>query len=628
MILNDAHGRYALGPHLEILEDPGRRLRIEHVTAVPHEQRFESVLRPVPSRGFSSAAYWLRFALHNRSREQNQWLLELEYPLMDRVELYISSAGKPWDTRVTGDLWPHSHREVDDNNFIFRLDLAPGSETTCYLRVVSENSIVLPLTVWEPVSFAVKAGRQHYPMGFYAGIMAVMVLYNLFLLFALRDRAYLYYILYIIGFVGFLLSMQGYGYRFLWPNSPWCAARTIPLFVAFSMFFAFLFSIHFLATRVHTPHRHRLLTVLAILTAVLFFGSLGLPYQISLKLGTILVVSFVVTVLSTAISCWRQGFRPARFFIIAWIVFLVGASLFALKVWGILPANFITVYSVQIGSALEVTLLSLALADRINVIRDERAKAQAEAIENLKKADDLKTRFLATVSHELRTPLNSIIGFSEVLKRRLETQIDDRMLEFLRRINKSGHNLLAIINDILEYSELSFRDVTLRTEAVDLAALVDGVLRELRPFAETRCNLLIDNLDPGLPQVEADPDRVQQIIHKLVTNAIKFTEHGVVEVSAGPVSAENSSPSSRDRLAISVSDTGTGIPEDKLDLVFRPFEQADNSESREHGGAGLGLAITERLVDLHAGTITVDSELGNGSRFTFTLVVAAGAERS
>ena len=245
----------------------------------------------------------------------------------------------------------------------------------------------------------------------------------------------------------------------------------------------------------------------------------------------------------------------------------------------------------------------------------ELARERAVA-EQLRRVDRMKDEFMANTSHELRTPLTGIIGLAESLIDGATGTLPVATLANLRMIVSSGRRLASLVNDILDFSKLRQKGITLQCRPVGVYALADVVLTLSQPLVQRKAVRLINAIGADLPAVEADENRVQQIMHNLVGNAIKFTESGNVSVSAEVRAG---------CVAVTVSDTGIGIAAENFERIFESFEQAEGSIEREYGGTGLGLAVTRQLVELHGGEIEVASERGKGSRFTFTLPLYQGA---
>jgi signal transduction histidine kinase/serine phosphatase RsbU (regulator of sigma subunit)/ligand-binding sensor domain-containing protein len=242
----------------------------------------------------------------------------------------------------------------------------------------------------------------------------------------------------------------------------------------------------------------------------------------------------------------------------------------------------------------------------------ERHRQEAE---RLKQIDRMKDEFLANTSHELRTPLNGIIGITESVLDGATGEVSETMRDNLAMVSSSGRRLAHLVDDILDFSKLRNHEIVLRERPVALRELVEVTVTLSRGLIGSRRLELHNDVAADLPHASADEDRLQQILHNLIGNAIKFTHEGEVHVSAR---------TEGDRILVAVSDSGVGIPADKLEKIFESFEQADASSAREFGGTGLGLTVSRQLVELHGGTIEVESTVGEGSTFTFSLPLWTG----
>ncbi|MCB0187484.1 MAG: PAS domain S-box protein, partial [Caldilineaceae bacterium] len=246
-------------------------------------------------------------------------------------------------------------------------------------------------------------------------------------------------------------------------------------------------------------------------------------------------------------------------------------------------------------------------------------RAAKEAAES---ASHTKSTFLSTITHELRTPMNGVLGLSNLL---METDLSIAQFDLVNAIHTSGNTLLALINDILDFSKIEANKVDLEIHSFDLRLCIENVLDLVAAQATTKGLTLAYLVAPHIPvAINQDETRLRQILANLLSNAVKFSDHGEIVVH---VQGEAIDPSSTGQqmqgsvwgLHFTVSDCGMGIPHERIDRIFEPFSQVDSTIHRRFGGTGLGLAISKRLTELMGGTMWAESEIGNGSRFHFTL---------
>lgn len=274
----------------------------------------------------------------------------------------------------------------------------------------------------------------------------------------------------------------------------------------------------------------------------------------------------------------------------------------------------VALHSQRAGAFHESSLQSfLTLTDQAAIIlANQRLLGAVQAAnEQLRQLDQLKTQFLANMSHELRTPLNSIIGFSRVILKGIDGPINADQEEDLTSIYNNGQHLLRLINEILDMAKIEAGKLVLAFDQVDLTAALHASLDTFRSLAQEKGLELYVHIEPDLPSIEADAVRLQQILNNLLSNAVKYTDVGAVSLSAKQEGANH--------VRITVQDSGIGISQKDFDKLFAAFEQVDSSTTRAAGGTGLGLPITKWLVNMHQGTIAVESQVNRGSTFHVVL---------
>ncbi len=657
IVLENQKEQYNLGPYLYYLEDPKGILTLTDIMSDETSRRFVRSSQLAPGFGFTSSAYWFRFSIRNPDQVEKNRYLEIEYPLLDHVGLYEPKPDGLYRVYSEGDRQDFWHRPVLYRNFVFILKIPAETTLTFYVRVKTSSSLNLPAKLYTPAAFIDKVENEETALGMYFGILFAMLAYNMILYISIKEPLYLYYVLFVLLNFLFQLGLTGVSFKYLWPQSPHWANISLPFFI----FTAFLFGTQF--TRGILNTRKNIWAIDALLKAFLYLAAAGavisliIPYTISIRLATLFIITVVVHI-AAGFICLFRGYRPARYYVFAWTVSLAGMAIFAMKSFGMLPNNFLTIWGIQIGSAWEVILLSIALADRINILSREKEQLQAEytskleaanlrleeftrtleekvvqrtreleesnillkkqaremrmAEERAEEASRAKSEFLANMSHEIRTPLNAITGITGLA---LEMEgLPSKLRDYLGIISTSAHSLLALVNDILDFSKIEAGRMELENTRFSLQEVIENLVDMCSEQGSSQGAELIIDIDSSVPDLlVGDPMRLGQLLTNLVSNALKFTPEGEVVLSCRCTGIHGSKAA----LEFCVEDTGIGVDPARLDTLFEMFSQADTSTTRRFGGTGLGLAICKKIADLMAGVIEVDSTPGEGTRFTF-----------
>ncbi|MCG4454540.1 MULTISPECIES: hybrid sensor histidine kinase/response regulator [unclassified Pseudomonas] len=627
-VVFDEHTReLPLGQAMQVFEDVRGDATIDEVTSPALQASFRQNDQQVLNAGYSRSVFWLRLDLEYRPQRPDGstlWLLELAYPPLDQLDLYLADAqGKFQLAQRTGDSLPFASRQIKHHNYLFELSLQPNQPRRVYLRLQSQGSIQAPLSLWAPNAYLEEQPARIYVLGIIYGVLLVMLIYNLFIYLSVRDASYLYYILYIASFGLYQVSVNGAGIEYFWPDNPWWANASTPFMIGSAALFGCQFARSFLHTAEHSPWVDRTLLLLMASGAAVMLLALTVSYALSLRLATYLALLFTVVVFAAGIIAWLRGMRVARYFIIAWTTFLLGGAINSLMVLGYLPNMFLTMYASQIGSALEVGLLSLALADRINAMKEERARILQDSgrkLETLNQelahSNQLKDEFLATVTHELRTPMNGVIGSLELMQ---TVSLDAELAQYQKTAASSARDMMRMVNDILALSELQAGKLYPRREPFSLRGMLDGVRAQYARHAEDKGLRFVLELDESLPDtLEGDVGKLAQCLGYLLDNAVKFTAQGEVRLR---VRRAGTAPDSLP-LSLEVIDSGVGFTAPQDASLYQRFQQLDGSMTREYGGLGIGLAICRQLVDLLGGSLSHESKPGQGSRFQLQVPLA------
>lgn len=604
---------------LYVLYDDEQTLTIDDVSSPNFENEFIHYDRIIQKTGYHNSIRWLRFEVANNT-EHSDWILEFAFSLIYVIDLYTVDENGITHIQTTGSNFPFHNREIKNRYFALNLEVEPQDSQTYYVAVNGGGDLYPPIRIWDETSFLEKTQVEFSLLGLFYGMILVMIMYNFFLFFALRIKSYLYYVIAITFTLIGNLSADGLAYQYLWPNAPIWNAHASVFWVTITCIFILIFTHNFLDSDIYVPkfkwYVYGLISLNTLVLIILVFSR-----NLATNLMTIVTLLTFLVVLTVGFISLKRGARQARFFVVGWVIFLVGVSITILERIAIIPYSTFTEYAGQITLAFEVMLLSFALADKINLMRIEKSQAKQEALESqktvmesLQKADELKDDFLAVTSHELKTPLYGMIGIAESLRDGITGKVSPTMRDQLEIIIASGDRLTHLVNDILDLTKLKNDSLTVELKPVHLHGLVTAIFTICQPLIKDKKVNLINNIPESLTAILADSNRLQQIFYNLIGNAIKYTDKGEVSISVKEIG---------DKVKIFVTDTGHGIPKRLQKQIFKPFIQGEAAISRRDSGTGIGLNITSELINLHGGTIEVNSTLGKGTTFCFSLPISS-----
>lgn len=485
IIINDAFTLSNISDKVRVYSDTSNSMTIKEVDSM----EFMKQEIAVPNLAVTDNTHWVKFKLKNNT-DESRLILQIEYPILDKVILHSPMDNGEYRSVLMGDHLLYAQRKYEHPNYLFDLNLLPGEIKEYYLEIRSGEQILLPMNVGNAKTVFENNKLKDIVFGIYFGIILVMFFYNLFIYFSVKDASYLYYVFYIfiVGMVQ--ITFPGYSFEFIWPESLWWSKHGLLLFGSMSGISIMLFTYHFLQIKVIAPRLRYLIYFIIglyiIPFVVTFFDQYNLAYSLIDMSGAIL--SFAT--LFIAIRLVVKGYRPAKFFLVAWVIFLIGVFVFIFRSLGVLPYNDFTNYTMPLGSAIEVVLLSFALADKINVLKREREASRKRELEALQENE-------------------KIIREQNIV---LEQKVKERTIE-LEQTNEE-------LQVTLEHLKDTQTQLVESEKMASLGQLTAGIAHEIN----NPINFVISNINP----LKRDVDDLLELIDKY--GGVKATDDNIDDV--------------------------------------------------------------------------------------------------
>jgi signal transduction histidine kinase len=430
--LTDTREMYSVGPHLEIAEDTTGDWTLRDVQSPSIDRQFEPSIQSIPAFGYSDSVYWMRFAIATDTLVEKAWLLEIANKSLDRVSAFVPTANGQFQAHHVGEVFPFSARNEPHRNFLFRLDSLCPSSQTIYLRFESDGPSIFPVYLWSDSAFTQKDRAAHFFLGVFFGILLIVAIYNASLFVAVGDYSYLFYVFYILSYMLYQLSVERLGFAYLWPENVWWQERANSTLALLCAICAIQFSRSYLHTERTARWMDRVLQGLMGLCVPLIgvnvlFGGRTMVHGI--VTGFFIVA--ITALIATGVICWTRGTRMARYYLVAWGFLLLGTLVALLTNLGIIPYHFWTVRSIQVGSVLEVTLLSLGLGHRYSQLIRARER--------------MRLRIASDLHDDVGSGLTQISFYSELVQR----SSSDQAAEWNEKIGVLARSLVDRMQDIV-----------------------------------------------------------------------------------------------------------------------------------------------------------------------------------
>lgn len=449
----------SLTEYFAVLEDPGLTLTLADVQEPDTASRFKTDRPPgtALNYGYTRSAYWLHLTLRNAGDRPVERMLEIGYARLGSVQFYQPVADGTYQPLMTGSLMPFATRPYKNRFFVFPLTLPAHSEQVYYLRLQTMSSILVPARLWEPQAFHAYERNDYIGQAWYFGMASAMILFNLLLFIALRDAIYLLYVNFVTCMAFSMAAQNGLVKEFLWPNAPLWSVISTATGYSLTLAAMLVFMRRMLNTEKIIPKFDRLLKILVglfLLLPIMFVVSA----QTFLKPAVQLYGIMLILIIGIGLYCAFKRQRSAYFFVGAFVLFCFGGVIGIMAALRLLPANILTMNALQFGSALEMLLLAIALADRFNMLRREKEKAQKEAleaqqrlVENLKSSEQMLEARVAERTDELQIlnrkleALSATDGLTGIANRR---RFDEMLASEWSRAARVGQPLSLAILDV------------------------------------------------------------------------------------------------------------------------------------------------------------------------------------
>lgn len=505
-VMDAGRSKLDLSPYVKYFHDSDGRADSAEMFDVAKAAKFKSLPNGNATFGFSEGAYWFHSHLFNQDNTEQRWLLVLQYPLLDYVDVYLRYPDNHIEHLTSGDMQPFSARSIRYRQPNFWIELPQKTQVELLVRVSSKSSIQAPLAIYTTSAFAEMERDAQLGIGIYNGILFALFCYNLILWLTLRDQNHFWYMMHISGFGLVLFCLNGLAFEYLWPNSPWLANHAIPLSMCFSQLAMHQFARLFLNMKEMSSIANRIAIGFIAFYSLMGFASIFIDYATAVKVTTYTVFPGIIFVLTQAFIAIKKGYRPAKLFLIAWATLLIGTFIYASVSFGLLPKVFITEYGIQIGSALEMILLSFALAYRYANLRNENikiiyeandklesnvAKRTAELSMALEQLADANMRLRESNQRDALTGLYNRRHFREVFEQMLRQTSERRQplgvmlldLDYFKKINDTyghlvGDDCLRSLSKTITIAMTGYNAIVARFGGEEFVTVIPNVTAE------------------------------------------------------------------------------------------------------------------------------------------------------
>ncbi len=645
--LNITNDRAFINPALNIsyLIDSNNEKSIEDITSPVLQHNFFDNITDIPQSKLSPFTLWIKFKVKSDLDESPY--LEIGNQEIDSIEYYLFNKNQELvHHKSTGSYASLQPRVIENNRLTISMNLYGNEEYTCYIKIISKSSMAeVPVRIASLKTFYTSRQSDTLWQGLYFGLMVFLLIYNVFLFFTLKEPSYLYFALFI-ACSGLLIGLQnGFGLHYNWDQTTYLN-QFATILSALAGIFIILFTSSFLNSKIKFPILHIWLMANIGLFLITILLNISGKAFISAKLLSYNSIAVFFFVMLAAIKSWKNGYNPAKFFLLAWSLFAVGFIIHMLIEANILSLNEVAGSIFQISSAVSVLLMSFAMAKRINIYIDKSNAAQELVMrteidneylvsnqnqllearvnqktrdleqtiatlsrqrKDLHEANEFKNKVFSIISHDLKSPISTLVSLLKLMKiQSLNETEKDKVIESLDLTLKSTKNLLDNILAWAFKENNNKQDV----DEIEVYALVEEAFQLFKYQANLKGINLANSVEKEF-HIMANRDMLQLVLRNLISNAIKFTrKNGTVEICMVQDYLD---------LSLLVKDDGVGMKEEVMLRLFNANKHVSTRGTDNEKGTGLGLMLCKEFVDKYNGSLEVESKVGEGSTFTIKL---------